>query len=186
MLKIIIYIALGALIAVLARWGVSQAYSFRAQRPADYAALTPEFDIRATLSGALVAEGVIYDFTGRVNSRFTAEMHGAWDGDAGVLTERFHYDSGRSQAREWRLQMGEDGHFSARAPDVIGVGQGRQMGPAVRMTYRIQLDEAAGGHVLDVTDWLYLLDNGSVVNRSEFRKFGLKVGELVATFRKAD
>jgi hypothetical protein len=30
---------------------------------------------------------------------------------------------------------------------------------------------------------MYLLDNGTVMNRSQFRKFGIKVGELVATIR---
>ncbi len=34
-----------------------------------------------------------------------------------------------------------------------------------------------------VTDWMYLADNGTIVNRSQFRKFGFKVAELVATMR---
>ena len=29
-----------------------------------------------------------------------------------------------------------------------------------------------------------IMENGTIINRSEFRKFGVKVGELVATFRK--
>jgi len=53
------------------------------------------------------------------------------------------------------------------------------------MNYRIRLEPQAGGHVLSVTDWMYLLDNGTLMNRSEFRKFGLKVAELVATLRPA-
>ena len=53
-------------------------------------------------------------------------------------------------------------------------------------TYRIRLEPEAGGHVLDVTDWMYLMENGAIMNRSEFRKFGVKVGELVATMRKAE
>ncbi len=39
------------------------------------------------------------------------------------------------------------------------------------------------GHVLDVTDWMYLMENGTIMNRSQFRKFGIKVAELVATMR---
>jgi len=35
-----------------------------------------------------------------------------------------------------------------------------------------------------VTDWMYLAPNGVVVNRSQFRKFGIKVAELVATMRQ--
>ena len=53
------------------------------------------------------------------------------------------------------------------------------------MTYRLKLSEDAGGHVLDVTDWMYLMDNGVIMNRSEMRKYGLRVAELIATMRPA-
>jgi hypothetical protein len=32
---------------------------------------------------------------------------------------------------------------------------------------------------------MYLLENGVIMNRSQFRKFGFKVAELVATMRPA-
>ena len=50
--------------------------------------------------------------------------------------------------------------------------------------YRIKLDEEAGGHVLNVTDWMYLMENGTIMNRSQFTKFGITVAELVATMRR--
>jgi len=82
--------------------------------------------------------------------------------------------------------MNPDGRrFTATAPDVIGVGEGEIAGDAIRMTYRLMLPERAGGHVLDVVDWLYRLDDGAIVNRSEMRKFGVKAAELVAVFRPA-
>jgi hypothetical protein len=37
---------------------------------------------------------------------------------------------------------------------------------------------------LDVTDWMYLMKNGTIMNRSQFRKFGITVAELVATIRR--
>jgi hypothetical protein len=56
----------------------------------------------------------------------------------------------------------------------------------VRLDYRIRLPEDAGGHVLAVTDWMYLMENGTIINRSQFRKWGIKVAELVATMRPAN
>jgi hypothetical protein len=55
----------------------------------------------------------------------------------------------------------------------------------VVLRYRIRLTPEAGGHVLDVTDWMYLMENGTIMNRSQFRKFGIKLAELVATMRPA-
>jgi hypothetical protein len=60
-----------------------------------------------------------------------------------------------------------------------------QAGPALQLLYRIRMPQGAGGHVLDVTDWLYLMDNGTIMNRSQFAKFGAKVAELVASIRPA-
>jgi len=51
------------------------------------------------------------------------------------------------------------------------------------LKYTIKLTKEAGGHALNVTDWMYLMENGVVMNRSQFRKFGIKVAEVVATMR---
>lgn len=159
--------------------------SFVAQSPADYATQGPTFDLRRHLSGPIQCEGVIFGPTGRVTSRFVADMDGKWDGTTGTLSEVFHYDSGTTQHRAWTLALGPDGSISATAPDVVGQGHGRVEGSGVLLRYRIRLTPEAGGHVLDVTDWMYLMENGTIMNRSQFRKFGIKVAELVATMRPA-
>ena len=176
-------ILLGALAAFLLVWAQRRYLSFRAQVPGDFAGQGPEFDLRQHLNGPIACEGVIYGPTGRVASRFVGDFEASWDGNVGRMTERFRYDSGRVQNREWTLTLGNDGSIRAEAPDVVGIGTGQQTGPAVLLNYRIRLDKEAGGHVLDTTDWMYLVDNGTIMNRSQFRKFGITVAELVATMR---
>ena len=73
---------------------------FRAQKPSDYATATPRFDLREHLNGPLLCEGVIYGPTGRVSSRFVADFEARWNGNVGVMTESFRYDSGAVQNRE--------------------------------------------------------------------------------------
>ncbi|UWR55341.1 DUF3833 domain-containing protein [Phaeobacter inhibens] len=172
-----------AIILVLLLALLRPGFGFRSQRPQHYAGTGPDFDIRTHLSGEMISEGMIYGPMGRVVSRFVATMNGAWDGNTGTLSEDFSYASSGSQQRKWFLTMGEDGAFTATADDIIGTGEGQQSGATVRLTYRIRLPESAGGHVLDVTDWMYLMENGTIMNRSEMRKFGIKVAELVATIR---
>lgn len=170
-------------IAVLALIAFRPGFSFKSQKPDDYAAKTPVIDIRTHLVGKLESEGMIYGPSGRVAARFTAEFTGEWEGNTGSLAEEFLYDSGNPQSRKWHLTMGENGAFTATASDVIGEARGQQIGNAVSMRYKIRLTEEAGSHVLDVTDWLYLMENGNILNRSQMRKFGIKVAELIATMR---
>ena len=179
-----VLLTLGVLAALA--YALSRFAGFPAQRPADYRAMTPAMDIRHHLSGPILCEGVIYGPTGRVTSRFVADMHGRWEGNRGILDEHFRYDSGTRQDRQWRLTLGNDGAVLAEADDLVAPGQGRQEGAAMQLRYRIRLPESAGGWVLDVTDWMYLMENGTIINRSQFRKFGIKVAELVATMRRVE
>ena len=176
--------ALAGALIVIALLALKQRYaSFAAQEPADYRDKGPDFDLCKHLSGPMSCEGVIFGPTGRVTSRFVADMQGTWTGTTGTLAEVFRYDSGSVQPRAWTLALGPDGTITATAPDVVGQGTGRVEGSGVLLRYRIRLTPEAGGHVLDVTDWMYVLENGTIMNRSQFRKFGIKVAELVATMR---
>lgn len=176
---------LAALLALtlLAVYLKTMHFSFRTQDPADYGQTTPLFDITKHLAGEIRSEGIIYGPRGAMTSSFTARMFGEWDGDTGTLTEEFTYSNGRQQTRKWFLTLGPDNSFVATADDIVGEGKGIISGATIRIEYAIVLPEEAGGHTLNATDWLYLTDNGVILNKSEMRKYGLKVAELVATMR---
>lgn len=164
-------------------WLRQRFFAFRAQRPDELATTGPVFDIREHLNGPIICEGVIYGPTGRVSSRFVADFEARWDGNKGVMTEHFRYDSGATQDREWRLTVGNDGSIKADADDLDGTGTGLQSGCGMVLNYRIRLPRESGGHVLETTDWMYLVESGTIVNRSQFRKFGITVAEIIATLR---
>jgi hypothetical protein len=137
MTDLLIFLAgMGAVLAGLVLR--SRLWGFITQRPADYAATAPRFDLRKHLSGPLLCEGVIYGPTGRVAARFVADMEASWQGNLGTMTEVFRYDSGATQSRRWVLTLGNDGTLKASAPDVVGTGQGRQAGAAVQLKYRLR------------------------------------------------
>lgn len=182
----VFYVLLGMLTMAGLFWSRSRYADFLAQQPGDYGSGVGQFDVRRHLNGPIICEGVIYGPTGRVSSRFVGEFECHWEGNQGRMDEVFTYDDGSTQERHWRLSLGNDGRIKALADDVVGEGSGVQMGNAVQLKYRYQLPESAGGHVLDTVDWMYLAPNGTIVNRSQFRKFGIKVAELVATMRPAE
>lgn len=180
------YVFLGAALMIVLGYLKQRYMGFAAQNPADYAEGANQIDVRTHLNGPIECEGVIYGPLGRVTSRFVGDFVAEWDGNKGIMREEFRYDSGTVQNREWHLTLGNDGSIKAEAPDVVGTGTGSQLGSAVLLNYRIKLPDEAGGHVLDTVDWMYLAPNGTIVNRSQFRKFGFKVAELVATMRRKD
>ncbi|WGW04163.1 DUF3833 family protein [Tropicibacter oceani] len=180
------FMAIGAVAVLALLWLKARYFGFAAQKAGDYAGDAHAIDLRRDLDGPLICEGVIYGPTGRVSSRFVGDFDVHWEGNRGVMKEHFRYESGSEQHREWQLLLGNDGSIRATAPDLVGEGRGAQSGGSVHLRYRIRLPEDAGGHVLDTIDWMYLAPNGTIVNRSQFRKYGIKVAELVATMRKAE
>ena len=141
------------------------------------------FDLRQHLSGTIKSEGVIFGPMGRVVSRFVADMQGEWNGNEGQLREAFRFASGATEQRCWSIMLHDDGLFTATAGDIIGQAQGMIEGTSAKSLYRLKLGADAGNHIVSVEDWMYLSENGVILNRSKFRKFGIKVGELFATIR---
>ncbi len=157
--------------------------AFYGQKPSEYAGIDPVFDLQERLNGPMLCEGVIYGPLGRVSSTFAADFNISWNGAKGIMDEVFRYNDGSTQVRQWQIKVGAHGVFDLQASDVPGGGQGVMRGNAIQMRYPIKLPDSAGGHVLNCVDWMYLTPDGTVMNRSQFRKFGFKVAELIATIR---
>lgn len=149
-----------------------------------YSEHTPVFDIREYLNGDLEAWGVLINRDGTAEPQFFVKMKGSWKGNQGTLAEEFTYTSGEKKKRLWHLRMTNDHEFTSTAADVTGEGIGQQYGNAVNMKYTLQVPR--NGKIIEVAmdDWLYRIDDVHVINRTEMRKFGFKVGELVIAFRK--
>ncbi len=185
-MDVLLYLFIGAATVLALTYLHRSKMTFISQHPDDYDAHGHMLNLREHLNGPLICEGVLYGPLGKVSSRFVADMNVTWDGNIGTMTEHFRYDDGSTQDRCWTLTLGNDGSVKATAPDVVGEGSGMAKGHALQLLYKLKLSDDAGGHVLDAVDWMYVVENGSIMNRSQFRKFGIKVAELVATMRKVD
>jgi len=182
-IEALLFFFLGLLCASLVVVARRRYGEFFGQQPADYEDGYPVLHIKEHLQGDMVCDGVIFGPLGRVTSTFTADFKITWEGDTGLMAERFRYNDGSFQDRAWHITLGRHGHFTCTAEDVEGDGKGVVSGSTVQMRYRIRLPEESGGHLLKTVDWMYLTPDGTIVNRSQFRKFGIRVAELVATIR---
>ncbi|MES2678220.1 MAG: DUF3833 domain-containing protein [Pseudomonadota bacterium] len=160
-------------------------FSCKSITPQDYAQNEPKLDIRKYLSGNVKAWGILEDRSGKITRRFTVDMIGTWNGNKGVLDEKFIFDDGEKSARIWTIEVSDNNNFTATAADVVGKAIGKQYGNTIQMAYTLDLEVAKGKRynvVLD--DWMYLLDEKTLVNKSEIKKFGITFGKLTIFFKK--
>lgn len=151
-----------------------------------YAKNEPKIDIRKYFNGNLEAFGTLHDWRGRVIKTFTVEIKGSWQGNVGTLEEHFKFSDGKTDDRTWTLTMIDDNNFTGTAHDIVGTSKGQQYGNAVKMDYIITIPVDDKKYDIKVKDWLYLVDEKSLINVSDMTKFGIKVGSLAIGFKKLD
>jgi Protein of unknown function (DUF3833) len=152
--------------------------------PQDYAADKPVLDLRQYFTGKVDAWGIVQDRSGKVIKRMSVEMTCTWNGDVGTLDERFTYADGSKETRVWTIR--KDGNrYTGTAADVVGEAKGESAGNALRWNYVLDAKREDGGTVhLDMDDWMWLVDEKTLVNKTTFSKFGIKLGEVTIFFRK--
>ena len=56
---------------------------------------------------------------------------------------------------------------------------------ALRASLQVQVGgREQGGYAVDVDDWMYLVDEDTLLNRSSINKLGIRFGEITIAFRK--
>lgn len=153
--------------------------------PSDYAQEKPVLDLRQYFNGPVVAHGLFTDRSGRVVKRFTVNMVGRWQGNQGVLEEDFTYSDGSTQRRVWRLTALPDGRYTGRADDVVGQADGLAAGNALRWAYTLSLPVDGKTYEVQFEDWMYLMDERTLLNKAVMSKFGIRLGEVTLSFHKS-
>jgi hypothetical protein len=149
-----------------------------------YEQTTPKADIREYFSGPIKAWGIVQDWRGRVVNRFDIQMVGTWEGDTGTLTEHFTYYDGKKQQRIWTIKKLADGSYEGTAADIIDKATGQTSGSAARWSYVMDLPVDDTTYRIRFDDWMWVMNDGVLINRSYLKKFGITVSELTIFMQK--
>lgn len=149
-----------------------------------YKGTTPQADIKEYFDGPIKAWGIVQDRSGRVTSRFDIKMVGKWDGNIGTLTENFDYYDGKKQQRIWTIKKLTDGTYEGTASDIIDKAIGKSEGSAMRWAYVMDLPVEDTTYRIRFDDWMWVMHDGVLINRSYLKKFGFTVSELTIFMQK--
>ena len=144
----------------------------------------PALDITRFFNGHIDAWGMFQDRSGEVKRRFTVQLDGAWTGDDGTLHEHFVYSDGEIQDRSWKMHRVDAHHIIGETPEIVGHAEGEIEGNAVRWRYVLDLPVGGSHYHMDFDDWMYLMDDRTMLNHAVMSKFGVRLGDVFLTFRK--
>jgi hypothetical protein len=151
---------------------------------ARYQAEQPVLDLREYFNGTLDAYGMFQKRGGEVAKRFHVVIEASWQGDTGTLDEHFSYSDGSTQRRVWTITRKDAHNYIGRAGDVVGEARGEAHGNALRWRYVLALPVDGKTYQVDFDDWMFLIDDKVMLNRSVMSKWGLRLGEVTLSFYK--
>ena len=149
-----------------------------------YKSAEPPLDLKEYFTGPIKAWELVQNHKGEVTRRFDVTMVGTWDGDVGTLEEEFAYYDGETQKRIWTITKTEDNKYEGRADDILDKADGEVQGNAMRWAYQMDLPVGDKTYKITFDDWMFLMNDGILINRSYLKKFGLTVAELTLFMQK--
>lgn len=145
----------------------------------------PKLVLEEYLNGDLEAHGFFQDRSGLIVKKFKVLMKASWNGNSGTLDETFEYSDGTSSKRLWSLKKEPDGKYSGTASDVVGEAKGEAAGNAFRWNYTLDLPVGKKTYHVQFDDWMYLMNDEVMLNKSKMSKFGIYLGEVTLVFLRA-
>ena len=139
-------------------------------KPEDFQNKKPRLIIEEYLSGNVQAWGVL--------------QNGKWDGKKLILDEKFNWDDGEVQNRQWQITKIDENNYEGTAGDVVGTAMGYSYGPAFKFEYVLLVPVKGKEMKITFDDWIFKQDDRVAINRATMTKFGLRVAELTVVFVK--
>ena len=153
-------------------------------KPIDFINKEPRLIIEEYLSGNVKAWGILQNRSGKVTRQFSADLNGKWDGKELILDEKFVWNDGEIQTRQWKINKIDEHHYDGTAGDVVGTAKGYSYGPAFKFEYVLLVPVKGKNIKITFDDWIFMQDERVAINRATMTKFGIKVAELTVMFVK--
>ena len=147
---------------------------------------TPAFDPLKFWTGKTESWEVMENRNGAPTAIVITRTEGTADGaDALHMVQHVIVD-GKDTKRDWHMRRLSAGHFEATANDMIGTALGEASGRTFHWEWT--LATRPGNDLFNVTmeQWMYLADNGTLMNRTIIRKFGQILTEVSEQFVRQD
>jgi hypothetical protein len=152
---------------------------------AAFAGSGPPFDPVVFFTGHTRSWGVREDRWGTPEGIITTDCVGTAEGADGLhMVQHLILADGTQQTRDWHLRRVGPDRYEGTANDMVGTAVGEAQGRVFHWTWTWATKP--GNPLFDVTmdQWMYLMDDGAMVNRTTVSKLGFTIAEVTEQFER--
>ena len=142
----------------------------------------PVLDPIQFFTGHVASWGVLEDRAGQPTRIVTTDCVGETGGGTLRMTQRLLIGQGAPVTRQWQMRRVGPGRFEATANDMVGTATGEAAGRAFHWTWTLATSPGDSLKNVSMDQWWYLLDDGSMLNRTTIRKLGVILAEVSEHF----
>ncbi len=145
----------------------------------------PDLDPVQFFTGHNQSWGVLENRAGQPTGIVTTDCFGTQEGPDRLHMVQYLNVDGKAQVRDWHMQRLGDGRFQATATDMVGTATGEAVGRVFHWTWVLATEPGNSLHNVTMDQWMYLMDDGAVVNRTTIAKLGITLAQVSEQFTPA-
>lgn len=142
----------------------------------------PAFDPVRFFSGHVRSWGIVENRGGQPTTIVTTDCQGTADEPDGLRMTQHLVVGGEPSTRDWTMRRTGPGRFEATANDMVGTATGEASGRAFHWHWTLALSPGNPLKNVDMEQWWYLQDDGSMLNRTIVHKLGFVAAEVTEHF----
>jgi hypothetical protein len=151
-----------------------------------FAGQGPELDPLRFFARHVRSWGVLEDRGGAPTGTVATDCAGQIEPDGSLaMHQHLTYGDGTTERRDWRMRRTGPGTYEATATGMVGTGNGEAAGRVFHLAWTLAARPGNPLANVAMDQWMYLQDDGAVVNRTVVRKLGVVVAEVTEQFAPA-
>lgn len=151
-------------------------------RPETFATTAPAFDPLVFWTGHTASWGVVENRDGEPTAIVTTATDATTEGSDSLHMIQHVHIHGKDALRDWHLRRLNHGQFEATANDMVGTARGTSSGRTFHWTWILATEPGNGLFNVTMDQWMYLADNGTLMNRTIITKLGVRLAEISEQF----
>ena len=137
-------------------------------------------------AGRTASWGVIENRDGAPTAIVTTTTDATAEGAEGLHMVQHVMTGGKDTVRDWHLRRLGNGCFQATANDMVGTARGQSSGRTFHWTWTLAAKPGNGLFNVEMEQWMYLADNGTLMNRTIITKLGMRLAEISEQFMRRE
>lgn len=150
---------------------------------ASFAGQGPDLDPLRFFAGHVRSWGVVEDRSGAPTDTVVTDCLGRVEPDGSLrMAQRLTFGGASAQVRDWHMRRTGPGTYEATATGMVGTGHGSAAGRAFHLTWTLAARPGNPLANVAVNQWMYLQDDGALVNRTTIAKLGVALVGITERF----